>query len=257
MMPVRLILVLLFLTVTESAMAGRIFVTGHDAIWHSGNGANASGAINLATTGIDYVRNGSTDSFLFIESITTDVPGGNARTAPYLSSALGYTGEYDVIDGAGLAAVVDFDAFLGGYSAIVVASDHGGMLTSAELDYLNTNSQAIIDYINNGGGLYAEAESNAKGLLGNSTPFGFLPFLVSSTSFQAAETNNVVTSFGAGLGLVNSDVNGNFSHNYFASTGGMEVVDLFNDDSSRPLTLAFDGTISTTGVSVPEPTTLA
>ena len=257
MKAMRLVLAVLLLAVTSSSMAGRIFVTGHDPIWHSNFGGNTAGAANMATTGIDYVRNGSTDKFLFIESITTPIPGGNARTAPFLSSALGYTGQYDVIDGAGLNALADFAAFLSGYSAIVVASDHGGMLTAAELQFLNNNTSDIIDYINAGGGLYAEAESNAQGLIGAETPFGFLPFLVSSTSFQASETSNQVTAFGAGLGLTNADVNGNFSHNFFASTGGMNVVDTFNGDPTRPLTLAFDGTITTTGVSVPEPASLA
>ena len=244
---------LFLLTISSSAFAGRIFVTGHDPIWHSSIGANTVGATNLATTGIDWVRNGSTDKFLFIESIVTAIPPGNARTAPFLTSALGYAGtDFDVMDGAALSALADFRAALNDYSAIVVASDHGGMLTAAELAFLNGHSADILDYLNSGGGLFAEAESNAKGLIGTETPFGYLPFLVSSTSFQAAETSNTVTPFGVSLGLVNTDVNGNFSHNYFASTGGMNPVDLFNGNSAQPLTLAFEGRIGPTGV-VAEP----
>ena len=242
----------------SSAFAGRIFVTGHDPIWHSTlGGGNLAGATKLAQTGIEYARGGSSAKFLFVESINDPIPSGNARTEPFLQGALGYNAaDYDVIDGAGLSALMDFGTFLSGYSAIVVASDHGGMLTAAELDYLNSHSADILDYLNSGGGLYAEAESNAMGLIGGSQRFGFLPFLVSSTDFQAQEVGNIVTGFGIGLGLTDADVNGNFSHNYFAATGGMNPVDLFNELRDRPLTLAFDGQIGEGGV-VPEPTTCA
>ena len=100
-----------------------------------------------------------------------------------------------------------------------MASDFGGVLTQAELNILNARSADIITLLNAGGGLYAMAESNGGAHL---TPsgghYGFLPFIVSSTAFDAAEVANVVTPFGLTLGLVNSDVNGNFSHNYFSST---------------------------------------
>ncbi len=246
-------------TLSSTAFAGRIFVTGHDPIWHAQQGSNSAGATNLAQAGINFAVGSSALPFLFVESITTAVPSGNLRTAPFLTSALGYaTTDYQVIDGAGLTAVADLATFLTGFSAIVVASDHGGMLTAAELSVLNANSATILDFLNAGGGLYAEAESNAKGLIGTETRFGFLPFLVSSADFGAAESGNTVTAFGASqFGLTNSDVNGNFSHNYFMSTGGMSVVDLFNNDPARPLTLAFDGLIGDTGVvTVPEPGTL-
>jgi len=125
--------------------------------------------------------------------------------------------------------------------------------------YLNGRVTDIISFLNAGGGLYAEAESNATGLIGTENPFGFLPFLVTSTAFQTAETNNTVTAFGAGLGLVTADVNGNFSHNFFSSTGGLSPVDLFNGNPNIPLTLAFRGQIDTGGVvpGIPEPETYA
>jgi hypothetical protein len=239
-----------------AASAGSVFVTGHDPVWHAGNGGNnAPGATNLARIGIDYARNGSALPFLFIESKTTDIPGGNTRTASFLNSVLGYSlASYQVMDANDLAAIADFGSFLSGYSAIVVASDHGGMLGASELSFLNDHVADIITFVNAGGGLYAEAESNATGQIGTTPRFGFLPFLVSSTDFQASEVSNTVTPFGAGLGLLNSDVNGNFSHNFFSSTGGMSAVDLFNGDANTPLTLAFRGQIDTGGVvPIPEP----
>ncbi|MGH8696194.1 MAG: PEP-CTERM sorting domain-containing protein [Burkholderiales bacterium] len=237
------------------ALAGNIFITGHDPTWHANFGGNATGAAKLATTGINFARGGSSLPFLFIESTLT-VPAGNAYTLPFLTSALGYTaGSFVAMNATGLAALPDFRTALNSYSAIVVASDHGGMLSAAELAFLNGHSADIIGYINGGGGLYAEGESNATGMIGATPRFGFLPFLVSSTDFQAAEIGNTVTTFGAGLGLANADVNGNFSHNYFASTGGMNPVDLFNGIPERPLTLAFSGQITPGGV-VPEPSSL-
>lgn len=245
------------LVLAAPAHAGAVFVTGHDPIWHSGFGSNAAGATNLARTGIEYARQGNAGKFLYIESLSAPVPSGNAFTASFLTSALGYSSSsYDVMGAAQLAALADFSATLATYSAIVIASDHGGMLTAAELSFLNGHSSDILAYLNAGGGLYAEAESNATGNIGATPRFGFLPFLVSSTDFQSAESGNTVSAFGAGLGLTNADVNGNFSHNYFASTGGMTAVDYFNGQTDTPLTLAYTGRIGVTGV-VPEPATPA
>jgi len=126
----------LLLAVAPAARAldTSVFVTGHDPIWHAGEGGNFTGAANLARTGIEFARDGDTNPFLFVEAKTAPVPAGNAYTAPFLMSELGYgPGDYVQMDAADLAALPDFRAALSGYSAIVVASDHGGMLTSAEL----------------------------------------------------------------------------------------------------------------------------
>lgn len=252
----RWVLSALILFVATTSWAGSIFVSGHDPIWHSYFGANSAGANNLATTAIDYARNSSTLPFLFIESYDA-VPGGNAYEAPFLNSTLGYSlTDFDKADISVLNSYSDFRTALNNYSAIVVASDHGGMLSSDELLFLNNHSSDIIDYINSGGGLAAFAESNATGMIGSTARFGFLPFLVSSADYQTGESGNTVTPFGASLGLVNSDVNGNFSHNYFTATGGMIPVDLLNGDSAQPLSLAWSGTIGGGGVTIPEPSTL-
>jgi hypothetical protein len=245
----------LTIAIAGPATAGSVFVTGHDPIWHANFGGNTVGARNLARTGIEFARNGSTLPFLFIES-TLAVPSGNAYTLPFLTSALNYAAaDFVAMNAAALAALPNFRTALNSYSAIVVTSDHGGMLSAGELGFLNAHAADILDYVNAGGGVYAEAESNATGMIGATPRYGFLPFLVSSTSFQAAETGNTVTAFGAGLGLVNSDVNGNFSHNFFSSTGGMNPVDLFNGNTQMPLTLAFRGQLTPGGVA-PEPGTV-
>lgn len=252
----RYLLIALILFFATPIWAGSIFVSGHDAIWHSHFGANAAGANNVATTAIDYARDGSALPFLFIESYDA-VPSGNAYEAPFLSADLGYlAADFVKADISVLNGYSDFRTELNNYSAIVVASDHGGMLSADELLFLNTHSTEIIDYLNSGGGLAAFAESNATGMIGAVPRFGFLPFLVSSTDYQTSESGNTVTAFGSSLGLVNSDVNGNFSHNYFAATGGMTPVDLLNGDPTKPLSLAWTGTIGGGGVTVPEPSTL-
>ena len=103
-----------------------------------------------------------------------------------------------------------------GIARIVIASDFGGILTQAELDILDAHSADIINFLNAGGGLYAMAESDlGAGLTPNGGWFGYLPFIVSSAALNQSEIGNSVTPFGASLGLLDSDVNGNASHNVF------------------------------------------
>ena len=121
------------LLVAGQAWAGSIFISGHDPVWHSGRGNNSVGATNLARVAIEFARGGSTDKFLFVESKNVPVPVGNAHEAPFLTSALGYAAsDFDVMDAADLMALSDFRTALDSYSAIVVASDHGGMLSDDE-----------------------------------------------------------------------------------------------------------------------------
>jgi hypothetical protein len=250
---IHIVMLLAGMFIAPASFAGSIFVTGHDPIWHSSLGGNTAGATNLAQTGIEYARNGSSLPFLFVESTTVPIPAGNAHEAPFLTSSLSYlASDYDVMDAAALTSLADFRTTLNSYSAIVVASDHGGMLSGDELGFLNAHSADILDYLNAGGGLMASAESNATGMIGATPRFGFLPFLVSSVDFQTSEVSNTVTALGTSLGLTNADVNGNFSHNYFSATGGMSPVDLFNGDTEVPLSLAYRGQIGSAGV-VPEP----
>jgi len=122
---------------------------------------------------------GGVNKFLFVES-TISVPGGHV---------VGKTG----IVASGYVEGVNFDSYnastlnaalnnLGTtYSAIVVASDFGGILTQAELNILNNRANDIITFLNNGGGLFAMAESNGGAGL---TPTD--NFMVSCLSLSAA-----------------------------------------------------------------------
>jgi hypothetical protein len=247
-------------TLCGTCQAGAIFLTGHDPDFHAYLGGNLAGARNINRDAIGYVMDplfnsfvSAAPKFLFVESS--------------ISAPLGHVDGVNGIIASGYAPGVNFDradastlaAKLGQlgttYSAIVVASDFGGLLTQAELNILNANSSNIISFLNAGGGLYAMAEgNNGAGLTPGGGWYGFLPFIVTSVDVNQAESGNTVTAFGQTLGLTDNDVNGNASHTIFTSTGGMGVVDY--DSAGRILSLATRSQITEVGV-VPEPGTLA
>jgi len=244
-------------------LVGSIFVTGHDPDFHALLGGNAAGAQAISRDALNFVMDsgfnpfvaGGNEHILFVECDTCAVPGGHVDGIAGLTDSLpaGVTFEtHGAADGLATALTQ-----LGTkYSAIVIGSDFGGMLTQAELDILDANSSTIIDFLNSGGGLYAMSETApGVGGLASSGFYGYLPFLVSTSPVSEAETGNTVTAFGAGLGLTDADVNGNFSHNVFTSTGGLNIVD--TDPGSEILSLAGRGKVTTTGVATPEPGSLA
>src|SRR5260370_37200952 len=168
---------------------------------------------------------GGINQFLYVEG-STPPPGGNIEGDLGLAAAGFVEGiNYIEADASTLAAQL---ANLGTkYSALVVASDFGGNLTQAELSILDSQSSQIIAFLNQGGGLFAMAESGTTNP--TSGGFGFLPFVVSSTQFNQRVTGNTVPAVGSTIGLTNADVNGNFSHNIFTSTGGLNAVDMNSD----------------------------
>jgi len=244
-------------TISSAALAGPVFLTGHDPDFHAQPGAGAGG--NLLTAGINYATSGSSTTFggkfLWVESNITP-PGGHLRGENGLI-AIGMTAgtHYDAVDAAGFASLSN--AALSGYSAIAVASSFGGTLTRAELDALIARSADIAAFINAGGGLFASSECYPCGanlLAGATAPslFGFLPVNVTSIGASAPFT---VTAFGASLGLTNADMN-DPTHNSFGLIGGLNVVD--TDSAGNATTLA--GIVNLQGggfVPVPEPGTLA
>jgi hypothetical protein len=223
--------------------AGSIFLTGHDPDFHASLGGNTTGARDLNTTAINFITDaafntfkaGGVNKFLFVES-SIPVPGGHTVGMNGIIAS-GYTEgvNFDHVTAATLNAALNNLGTT--YNAIVIASDFGGILTQAELNILNTRSADIISFLNAGGGLYAMAESNnGAHLTPGGGQFGYLPFIVTSTPLDQTEVGNTVTAFGAGLGLTNSDVNGNASHNVFTGTGGSTTVDV--DSQGRILSLA-------------------
>jgi hypothetical protein len=84
---------------------------------------------------------------------------------------------------------------------------------------------------------------------------GFLPFVATSAQLNESEVGDTVTPFGVGLGLSNSDVNGNASHDIFVNAAGMNVVDM--DSQGHILSLAVRANVTSGGVGVvPEPGSL-
>jgi len=247
-------------SVWGNCQAGAIVLTGHDPDFHATLGGNLAGARNFNTKAIDYVMDSAFNSFvatapkfLFVESAIS-VPGGHTVGKNGIIAS-GYVEGTDFVAATAATLGAQLDLLGTGYSAIVIASDFGGILTQAELNILNTRSSDIIDFLNAGGGLYAMAESNlGAGLTPGGGQYGYLPFIVSSSALNQSEVGNSVTAFGASMGLSNSDVNGNASHNVFTGTGGMSIVDV--DAQGRILSLATRSKITTGGV-VPEPGSVA
>jgi hypothetical protein len=242
------------------ARAGSLFLTGHDPDFHASVGGNSAGAQQINQSAIGFVMDpvyntyvaGGVDKFLFVESSIAPPPGHIDGENGILASGYAPGTDYDRHDASTLNAALDQ---LGtNYSAIVVASDFGGILTQNELDILNSRSTDIISFLNAGGGLYAMAEgNNGAGLTPNGGWFGFLPFIVSSTNLNQSEAGFTVTPFGQSLGLADSDVNGNASHNIFNSVAGLNVVD--QDAAGNIMSLAARTQITPTGP-VPEPASL-
>ena len=257
--PIRAIAVLCFATASAAAGAASIFLTGHDPDFHATLGGNTTGAQDLITTGVDFVTDptfnvfaaGGVSRFLFVES-NIPVPGGHTVGRNGVIAA-GFAQGTDFVAADASTLNAQLDLLGTDYDAIVVASDFGGILTSAELDILNARSADIISFLNAGGGIFAMAESDGGAhLTTGSDLFGYLPFVVSSSQLDQSEIGNTVTAFGSSLGLTNNDVNGNASHNIFNSAGTLNVVD--RDAAGHILTIA--GHVDRVPNPTPEPATL-
>lgn len=237
------------------AMAGPVFLTGHDPDFHAQ--PSAGFGANLLRIGLSFVTGGTYNDgnpatkFLWVES-AIPIPGGHLRGAnslPLIGATAGL--DYDVVDATGLAT-----ANFANYNAIGIASTFGGTLTSAELAGLVARANDIKAFINAGGGLFASAEcypcgANLAGSAANL--FAYLPVTVTSI---VANPPFTVTSYGSTtFGLTNADLN-DPTHNSFGLVGGLNVVD--TDSAGRATTLAGIVTVGNTGFNpVPEPATIA
>jgi PEP-CTERM putative exosortase interaction domain len=252
----QFLLTAVFLALPALSFAGSVFVSGHDPDFHAQSG-NTTGAQHIIQDSLTFARNGNTAPILFLESNTLNLSLGDHLDSVIGLQNSGYTagntpGNHYVEVNATTFATTNLSLF----SAILIPSDHGGTLTGNDLQALNARAADILSYINAGGGLVAFAEDgfHTPATVGPQPAlFGFLPFLVTSTALSEAENGNTLTPFGSSLGLVNSDINGNFSHNIFTATGGMNVVD--RDSGQQILSLAFSGQLTPGGV-VPEPASL-
>lgn len=254
--------VALAVLLSTPAWAGPIFLTGHDPDFHC---QDSAGACNLLRAGLNFVTGGTYNSgpahkFLWVES--TIAPPAGHRTGELGLTTIGLTlgTNFDQVTAAGLPTV-NFS----NYTAIVIASDFGGLLTRAELDALIARKTDIANFVNAGGGLMALAECGPGNpacqadLIGvNPSLYGFLPVTVSSIN-PTPPFN--VTAFGAAspFNLAFGDLN-DPTHNSFGLIGGLNAVDLDSGNPHQATTLAGIVTISDGGFtpvpSVPEPASL-
>lgn len=249
-------LAMVLLAAVAPAWAGSIFLTGHDPDFHAFVGGNAAGSRHINQVAIGFVTDplfnpfAGLGKFLFVES-SISPPGGHVVGKNGIIAS-GYTEgtDFDHADAATLNAALDQLGTT--YDALVIASDFGGILTQAELDILNARKSDIISFLNAGGGLYAMAEGNSgAGLTPGGGWFGYLPFVTTSLPVNESESGNMLTPFGAGLGLLTTYINGNFSHTVFTGIGPLDVVDF--DPAGEILSAA--GRPETIPAPVPEPTT--
>jgi hypothetical protein len=147
---------------TSMALAGAIFITGHDPDFHAQTGAEP-GAQTLLRTGLNYARNGDgtvgTNAaalpVLWIESNpATDggIPSGHRFGLDGLRN-IGYRavgeavaapeGRYVFANAATLTNAFWATVTTANYSAIGVASTFGGILRQAELSNLNAHAADI------------------------------------------------------------------------------------------------------------------
>ncbi len=242
--PALMGLLVLGLAAAPAAQAGSIFLTGHDPDFHASLGTNAVGARTINNVAINFIRDpgfnpyfATAPKFLYVESSISPPPGHTVGKAGIVASGYVEGVDFDHHDASTLAAALGQLGQPGGYCAIVVGSDFGGILTQAELDILNANQAAIATFVNSGGGIYAMSEGNSgAGLTPGGGHYAFIPTVVSAASVDQGETGFTVTPFGIGLGLADSDVNGNASHVVFTATAGLSVVD--TDASGRILSIA-------------------
>lgn len=236
----------------ETHPKGSIFITGHDPDYHAlSPSCSGEGAQHLLEVAITYGRNGSDKPLLVVYTNNPTDPGGHRDSIAGLEKV---TTNYVRMNASKFSkAKLTPDR----YSAIFVPSDFGGQLTQEELNALNDRKEDIRNYLNQGGGLIALAESDGGGGL---TPegghYGFLPVPITSIP-EGHKNGDVLTLFGAEeLGLFPEDVTCNFSHNYFETAEGMDVVDYldvdenlsFNDEVDQIMSLAYRGYYGPEGI---------
>jgi len=246
--------------VCGSAVAGPIFLTGHDPDFHSQDNA---GAQNLLRSALNFVTNGTyndsnpANKFLWVESRIAPPNGHRIGENGLHTIGLNLGINYDRANAAELASVNFSD-----YTAIAIASSFGGLLTRAELDELIARKSDLETFINGGGGLFAAAECYPCGsslLAGTTAPdlFGFLPVTVTSIG---ANGPFYPTAYGSAppFNLTFNDLNSP-THNSFGLIGGLNVVDY--DSANHATSLAGIVQVSGGGFTpsnpVPEPTSIA
>ncbi len=223
-----------------AAGGGRVFLTGHDPDYHAVDGGNTAGARHMIQQAVAYVTGRKSNPKMLLVTDTRN-PGSAYIDSRQGMRASGFT-TFDVADdGTAGNGVLDLRTVdFGNYDVVVVASDHGGWLRQSELDILNARTADIQRYLQNGGGLVAFAEGSPGAALTSHDRLKFAG--CAPTGMDQAESGFKITPQGLAIGLNQSDLNGNFSHNRFDDTCGLDVLDA--DLAGHVISLATPGTVA-------------
>lgn len=209
-------------TLATSAVAGPIFVTGHDPDFHAQDDA---GAQNLLRKTLGFVRSNSAfpgKPMLWVES-RIPIWSGHRRGRDGLA-AIGLIegSDYVWMDASQLRGL-NWSALLDNYSVVAAASDFGGMFSQDELDVLNAHKADLATFFNNGGGIYALSEGNEGGdLTPRGGEFQFIPLTITSES--SANPPYRVADYGRTFfSLADPDVSSP-SHSHFSASSGLNIV---------------------------------
>lgn len=234
-------------SLSMSAQAGNIFITGHDSDEHT-NGAYMS-------AGLDFLLFGTAQSGNRNKTVAHINTFNNAG----VSSAL--SGNYAVTTFSADAAGIN-SALTGGFDAVLVGS---GAESSAN-NALLAASGLFTTYFNGGGSVYINTDEGF-----GQTWFNFVP------SFGTTVANTISvsgifapTAAGSTIGLTQAIVDADVTHNFFTGVDTslftiLEVTEQNNANVPAGQTVALGlraGVISSSGFGssgnpVPEPATLA
>jgi hypothetical protein len=233
---------------TSTAMAGNIYLTGHDTLLHGGQ--NGYDGIIL-----DYLASGRDQSAMNIAVIgsgvgswswsSASVPGAYASTNFYDTDLMGDT-EW--------ATALSSNVFV-----YLSHTSCGGCDTSdAGVAAVNARSADIASAFNAGMDIWANSSGS------NSDYYGFLPAGVAASGTSIGGSNGfTATTEGEAIGIASNNINGFPTHNRFSSYDSAFTVYETRGDEAISIGL-LDGTISDGGidtgggsVSVPEPSSLA
>jgi PKD repeat protein len=213
---------------------GRFFISGQAPDFHA---PEEAGAGQQLTKALAYVREGRALPFLWVESRIAAPQGHRSGKVGLGAIGLVEGQDYVHLDAAQLKAQPGawWSTLSTRYSAIVVASDVGGLLTQEELDQLNSHRGALTRFMRDGGGLVAFSQGGVG--LTRRDHFEFLPFLVLPGASTPAAPPFAVTAFGQeALGLEDGDV-GSPAYSRFDGTSGFAPA-VVNEATGEVLAVA-------------------
>lgn len=245
-------------TITGTAQAGSVYLTGHDVLLHSGQNSYDNVILN-------WLRGAGTGSEIAAANYDIAFVRG-------FSGGVGVVG-VNTLEGFGTITTADiqsfadaaaFTAFLGGKDVLVIP-DHtscGGCdFLDADSAKLNSFAPEITSFFNAGGDIFGGSGASLA------TFYNFLPpGAVASGLPIGGSSGFVATAAGIAIGILPNMINGFPTHNRFTgfdpdftvfetrpqTSGPDEVISI----GIRDATIGGGG-IGTGGGTVPEPATLA